>query len=42
MNTTPPATQLAQLLQLANRQRLLERQAEERLITKIVRQALKR
>ena len=42
MNTTPPAVQLAQLLQLANRQRLLERQAEERLITKAVRDALKR
>jgi hypothetical protein len=41
MNTTPQAAQLAQLLQLANRQRLLERQAEERLITKAVRQALK-
>lgn len=38
----PPAlTQQAQLLQLANRQRLLQRQAEERAIAKAVKQALK-
>jgi len=33
--------QQAQLVQLANRQRLLQRQAEERVIAKAVRQALK-
>jgi len=32
---------MAALVQLANRQRLLQRQAEERTITKAVREALK-
>lgn len=40
--TTPaPLVQQAQLVALANRQRLLQRQAEERAITKAVKQALK-
>jgi hypothetical protein len=45
MTPTPapasPLTQTAQLVALANRQRLLQRQAEERLIAKAVAQALK-
>ena len=32
---------MAELVQLANRQRLLQRQAEERVIAKAVREALK-
>lgn len=46
MTTQPPAysaplTQQAQLLQLANRQRLLMREAENRAIAKAVAKALK-
>lgn len=46
MNTPQAAgassvVQTAQLVQLANRQRLLQRQAEERAIAKAVAQALK-
>ncbi len=42
MNTQPTEAQdMAALVQLANRQRLLQRQAEERVITKAVREALK-
>ena len=42
MNTQPTEEQqMAALVQLANRQRLLQRQAEERAITKAVREALK-
>jgi hypothetical protein len=37
----PPLIQTAQLVALANRQRLLQRQAEERAIAKAVAQALK-
>jgi hypothetical protein len=38
---SPPLAQTAQLVALANRQRLLQRQAEERVIAKAVAQALK-
>ncbi len=42
MNTQPTEAQdMAALVQLANRQRLLQRQAEERVIAKAVREALK-
>lgn len=37
----PSVVQTAQLVQLANRQRLLQRQAEDRVIAKAVAQALK-
>jgi len=39
--TTNSLIQTAQLVALANRQRLLQRQAEERAIAKAVQQALK-
>jgi hypothetical protein len=38
---SPPLIQAAQLVALANRDRLLQRQAEERVIAKAVAQALK-
>jgi len=42
VNTQPTEAQdMAELVQLANRQRLLQRQAEERVIAKAVREALK-
>ena len=42
MNTQPTEAQdMAALVQLANRQRLLQRQTEERVIAKAVREALK-
>jgi hypothetical protein len=42
VNTQPTEAQdMAALVQLANRQRLLQRQAEERVIAKAVREALK-
>lgn len=43
MNTKPlnDNQQMAALVQLANRQRLLEKQASERIIAKAVREALK-
>ena len=40
-NQQSPDQQMAALVQLANRQRLLQRQAEERTIAEAVRQALK-